>query len=579
MKRYIFDTECYIDYFLLMLRDIDTEQVFSAEMYPGKELGINQLPEGLYIGFNSKNYDLPILSLALAGCDNQTLKRASDSIIVGKLKPWDIEREFGGIDLRGLDHIDIMEVAPGQCGLKAYGGRLHSSKLQDLPIDPSANISESDRALLREYCANDLQTTLDLHNKVLPQIELRVKMGNQYGIDLRSKSDAQIAEAVIKSEVEKITGGKIYRPELSPDFKFKYKPPKFINFQTEGMNWVLNVIRNAEFGIDDTGAVITPIQLQDLRVNIGKGQYRMGSGGLHSCENSVSYVEPLIDRDVASYYPSLILTNEWYPSQMGEAFLQVYKSILDRRLIAKQTGDKVTNEALKIVVNGSFGKFGSKWSSLYSPELLIQVTLTGQLALLMLIELLETYGVEVVSANTDGVVMKAHPAIDWIVTLWELTTGLTTEETKYRALHSRDVNNYIAIKDDGAVKLKGAYALDSISKNPTNVVCVDAVVNYLRDGISPHVTVSCCRDITKFVTIRKVTGGGEKNGKYLGKIVRWYYGEGEVSYINYFGKTNKVPKSDGAIPIMQFGLFPNDIDYLWYIREAQSILKDLGVSL
>lgn len=60
----------------------------------------------------------------------------------------------------------------------------------------------------------------------------------------------------------------------------------------------------------------------------------------------------------------------------------------------------------KIVLNGTFGKLGSKYSFLYSPNLMIQVTITGQLALLMLIEALEAAGISVVSANTDGIVSR-----------------------------------------------------------------------------------------------------------------------------------------------------------------------------
>ena len=111
-----------------------------------------------------------------------------------------------------------------------------------------------------------------------------------------------------------------------------------------------------------------------------------------------------MDCDVASYYPSIILNQGLCPANIGENFLRVYKKIVDERLKAKKEGDKVVSESLKIVINGSFGKFGSKFSALYAPEMLLQVTLTGQLALLMLIEKLENADIKVISANTDGVV-------------------------------------------------------------------------------------------------------------------------------------------------------------------------------
>ena len=74
--------------------------------------------------------------------------------------------------------------------------------MQDLPIEPNALISASQRALLREYCHNDLNTTKILYDALKPQIVLREQMSEQYNIDLRSKSDAQIAECIIKHELE-----------------------------------------------------------------------------------------------------------------------------------------------------------------------------------------------------------------------------------------------------------------------------------------------------------------------------------------------------------------------------------------
>src|SRR5665648_505827 len=114
----------------------------------------------------------------------------------------------------------------------------------------------------------------------------------------------------------------------------------------------------------------------------------------------------LIDKDCTSYYPSIILGLRLYPTHMGDCFLEVYETIVNKRLEAKRNKDKVVANALKITINGSFGKLGSKYSNLYAPDLLIQVTLTGQLALLMLIEMIEGIGISIVSGNTDGIVIK-----------------------------------------------------------------------------------------------------------------------------------------------------------------------------
>lgn len=252
------------------------------------------------------------------------------------------------------------------------------------------------------------------------------------------------------------------------------------------------------------------------------------------------------------------------------------------RLEQELSKDTVTADSLKICVNGSVGKLGSKWSCLYSPALLIQVTVTGQLALLMLIEALESDGIPVVSANTDGIVIKCPAAkaslLESHIKLWEFWTGFETEETRYRALYSRDVNNYVAIKPNGDVKTKGAYAGTGLQKSPASEICTEAVVKFLSSRTPIEQTVRGCTDITKFVSIRSVTGGAQWNGEALGKSIRWYYATGQSGAIHYGKNGNKVPKTDGAKPLMQLpDAFPDDVDHGRYINEAHAMLKDLGV--
>lgn len=587
----VLDIEVYKDYFLVMLRDISDQHICHFESHSGQLLNSSELLSTLkvcrLVTFNGNNFDIPLLSAAIAGFDCEKLKAICDAIIVNGFKPWQLEKRFNFKLLKGLDHIDLIEVAPGMASLKIYGGRLHIPKMQDLPIEPSASISPQDREELRTYCANDLKVTEALYRFLLPQIELRERMGAEYGLDLRSKSDAQIAEAVICQEVGKILKSEVNRPEVQPGTTFKYTAPKFIEFATAPMQELLAMIQGLDLAVIANGSVMLPKSLSDAEIKIGAGSYRMGIGGLHSTEKSVAHVADdktlLVDRDVTSYYPAIILRNNWAPAHMGQAFTTVYRGIVDKRLEAKRSGDKVTAEALKITVNGSFGKLGSKWSKLYAPHLMIQTTLTGQLALLMLIEQLEAFGIQVVSANTDGIVIKCvledEMLMNLIVSVWEAKTGFETEETRYRALYSRDVNNYIAIKADGSVKLKGAYALASLQKNPTNLISTMAAVKYLTKAKAVEETIAECQDITQFVTVRQVKGGAVKDGKYLGKAVRWYYsilGHGPIQYkVNGY----TVARSDGAMPLMELPAeFPKDVDDDWYVAEANSILKEVGAA-
>ena len=314
----------------------------------------------------------------------------------------------------------------------------------------------------------------------------------------------------------------------------------------------------------------------------------MGIGGLHSCEKSQSVyagnTHILADFDVASYYPSIILQQDIAPDSMGDDFTAVYKSIVERRIAAKRSGDKVTADTLKIVVNGSFGKLGSKYSALYAPNLLIQTTITGQLALLMLIERIEGIGAKVVSANTDGIVIFApktlENALADVTFNWELDTSYELERSDYAALHSRDVNNYFAVKKDGSVKRKGAFAQAGLMKNPVFEIVSDAVADHLAGKAEYRAVIRSCRDLNKFVMLRKVTGGAVWRGEEIGKAVRFYYSTdvGIDETINYAKNTNKVPQSDGARPCLDLPeMFPSDVDFERYVGMAKMVFEQIGV--
>lgn len=252
------------------------------------------------------------------------------------------------------------------------------------------------------------------------------------------------------------------------------------------------------------------------------------------------------------------------------------------RVKAEMLAAKTEADAKKLCTNGSFGKLGSKWSVLYSPQLMIQVTVTGQLALLMLIEQLEDAGMTVVSANTDGVVIRCptyrESELAYCINQWEAVTGFTTEETRYQSLYSRDVNNYIAVKEDGSVKTKGVFANPGLMKNPTNMIVNEAVVDYVTKCSPVSKTIRTCSDVRKFLTVRTVAGGAEQGGKYLGKVVRWYYSTRSPGPITYRSNGNKAARSDGSMALMVLpdGI-PDDLDYDWYVREAESILREVGV--
>ncbi|MDP2263261.1 MAG: hypothetical protein Q8K24_08895 [Hydrogenophaga sp.] len=657
MKRtLVLDIELYSNYLLVMFKSIDTRRVMAFEAFPSGTFadpqaldagrvsdpqaldvaGITRiLREFRIVTFNGLDFDMPLLWMALSGRTVSEVKAAANHIIKGGLRGWQFEQHYQIKVPKWVDHIDLKESVPGVAiSLKLYGGRLHSKRLQDLPIEPNAVILPERRAGLRTYCENDLDTTIDLWLKATDPkgdiIATRELMSAEFGIDLRSKSDAQIAEAAIKASVVKAKGEPVYRQDVTPGTTYRFKPMPWLQFNDPVLRAKFEQVLAAEFYVKADGKVQMPACLEGASVQLSTGGsvYRMGVGGLHSSESAAAHVATpdvlLRDTDVVSYYPSLILLCGLFPRNMGAHFQRVYRDFFDRRIHAKKVGHKSTAQTLKIVLNGTFGKLGSRYSVLYSPDLMLQVTVTGQLALLMLIERLEAAGIAVVSANTDGIVQKCPAHLDdvrrQIIARWERETCLETEDVGYRGLFSRDVNNYIALKEGGGVKTKGVFTPPGVMKNPDFDIIAEAVCAWLDRGTPIGETVIGCQDIRRFVCVQRVTGGAQmptgtqvldnwewnktagaweqwhgqrllkekRKGRpkpavvtadavYLGEVVRWYRSTRSTQHIEKVGNGNKVPSSDNAMPCMELpDTMPADVDYDWYIGEACRALRLIG---
>lgn len=342
------DTECYRNYWLLRIRDLASRKTYKFELFNGT---VHFSPEELrgtlerftVITFNGMSYDEPMTAIALTGVGPEVLKRASDMIIVGRMRPWTV-REFFNAPRTSFDHVDLIEVVPTMVNLKVYMGRLHCRRMQDLPIEPNAIITEADRQRLIEYNDNDLDGTEALFHKFKEQLNLRIKMGRAYGVDLRSKSDAQIAEVIIGAALRQV-GVNVSKTDVRPH-AFRYKPPVFLHQGGPILQEVLALVRDTDFIVQENGYVKMPKQLAERVISIGQGKYRMGLGGLHSSEQRQSVQAGdgsimILDRDVASYYPAIIIQTGLYPEHIGSKFLDVYRKIRDERIAAKNKAQEI----------------------------------------------------------------------------------------------------------------------------------------------------------------------------------------------------------------------------------------------
>ena len=607
-----------------------------------------------WVGFNSKKFDSVITSAVVGwGMTPEDLK--SDivpKIIEQRLQPFQIYRT-GHHEAPPFDdtkkvtrwakdeevsrHIDLFDVAPGvKTSLKIYMARMHAETLQDLPYRHDDEIdTPTKRKIVEDYCHNDIRGTYMLWSALQEEITLRRDLSAEFKLDLMSKSDAQMAEAIFKKMLD--------LPKAPPPPEFvRYKLPKHI-IKTRN-RVLLDLIDRTEkwdFEINqNNGSPVQPDWMKDGLIAIGDGRYKFGLGGLHSEHDQQLYVHTddeyeVSDFDAASYYPNIIVKCGFIPNMAGakgEQFIDLYCEFLARRMGAKRDGIKKIANALKILLNGTFGKLGSMFSRLFAPDLLLGVTITGQLNLLCLIdELIKIKGVTVLSANTDGIMVKfprgTRAAVEAVFAKNSNRTGFEYEETPYRTVALRDVNNYIAIGMDGKVKGKGVHSdVDSkpepLKTHRSFTICSRAALEFIRSGTPVEKTIRGCKDIRDFVSM--ANGDGQSGGLQtvrlgtfddwteieprvwenhigrrskrksrpdpyeaavpgsevkIGRVVRWYISRyPNLPAIRTVKGLRQVPLTEGGMLCMTLPkVLPKDIDLKWYVDRTNDMLKGMGV--
>ena len=238
----------------------------------------------------------------------------------------------------------------------------------------------------------------------------------------------------------------------------------YVQFQTPELQAFLGKIKKMHLGIQD-----------DFKeeIHFYDNVYSFMKGGLHT-ENKPEIFEAdeeyeIIDWDVSSYYPAIIINNRKYPAHLGEQFLKGYKKMFERRLELKPQAKKNKRiagivGALKLAVNSVYGKSSDMQNWIYDRQLTMFTTITGELSLMMLIEAYELAGIHVISANTDGVtILVKNASFDTMHKInkwWMDLTSYELERTDYQKIIFSTVNDYIAIKTDGEIKKKGDFLTD-----------------------------------------------------------------------------------------------------------------------
>ena len=229
-----FDCEVYANYFLVAFLN-GNGQVKTIEKINDSESDFNGLLKVFrnrtFVGFNSTSFDWPMLAAFMAGYTNKELLDLCNSIIISGEFAYNTYKN-NNLKKPNVDSIDLIEVAAGKYSLKEYGAQLHAKSLIELPYKPGSTLTIEQCQNVKDYCINDLQLTKLLYDELLPEIELRVDMGKLYNFDLRSKSRAQIAEAVIRDGLIK-TGIRIAPSENKVPKSVTYEAPTYVTLTNQ----------------------------------------------------------------------------------------------------------------------------------------------------------------------------------------------------------------------------------------------------------------------------------------------------------------------------------------------------------
>lgn len=305
--------------------------------------------------------------------------------------------------------------------------------------------------------------------------------------------------------------------------------------------------------------------------------------------------------DVASYYPHLMTicgyTSRNIPSP------EVFENVLEQRMKAKAAGDKATANALKLVVNTTYGAMLNQYNDLFDPLMGRSVCITGQLFLLEMAQNLyqNVEDLVIVQLNTDGVMIEfyedQYEEVLAIVNEWQSRTGFELEEDSVALIAQKDVNNYVEVQPNGSVKTKGGYLVRGIAPagafNVNNNACIvaTALKEYFVNGTPVEETINGCNDIFQFQIIAKA-GAKYREAYHLvdgekvpvQKVNRVYATKDER-----YGKLFKVKAENDSTAKIEMlpehciidndnHLTIDDVDKTFYIEMAKKRINDfLGI--
>ena len=486
------------------------------------------------------------------------------------------------------------------------------------------NINDFSRYVLPKYVdpmlhynKNDVFLVCEVVRQKPDEVKLRYAITAAFKVNVLCSARANIADKLTVKFYSDMSGlhrdqfikGRTERTKLS----FKKIIFPHIKFKTKELQNLLDYMKNVVVYHTNKDAFSKEITFYGTT-------YTLACGGIHTkdipviLESNDKYIYKHFDYN--SYYPSIIISYNVAPKHLNQkVFVNMVKYFRDTRVKCKHTKDsegyvisgvpnKIAAEALKIVINSIYGKFGSELFFLYDRFAQLQVTINGQLMTMTLVEELELNGIHVISANTDGIVIRLPrdkiEVFKDITKRWNETNKMGADSEDYKAYYARDVNNYFAVWPDESVDAKGALDpkqyLKELKKGYDMPIVAKAVFEYLYKGVPVMQTLREHKDILDFCKTQNVGRQFEVvyskiiDGKiqkiYSQRHIRFYVSTHGVIVQKENKNTKALSKLASGLPVQILNSLDDkpieerDIDYKYYYNECYKIIDPikLGIS-
>lgn len=632
LKILVFDIETMTEMFLVGVYNPETDQYFEFEVsaYAYQLDSFIRFTEVYHdyhwVGYNNLRFDSQVVEwviknyetwhelTALEVCAKIALK-AQDVIDDANYDVFPEYREeqlsLSQVDLFKIHHYDNKN---RMVSLKRLEFEMDLDNIEEMPIHHAKiNLTEEECRLTRVYCRHDVLATYEFYKITIGdcthplykgnnQIELRQDIEAEFGIPCLNYSDSKIGDEMIKKyycQEKNIKYNELPKKgTFRSDIKVKNCIAKYVTFITPELKAFLNRVKQMSLGLTDDF---------NEKIHFYDNVYSFMKGGLHT-ENSPKIFEAddeyeIIDWDVSSYYPAIIINNGRYPAHLGKEFLRGYKQMFEKRLELKplaKTDKKIAGivGALKLAVNSVYGKSSDMQNWIYDRQLTMFTTITGELSLMMLIEQYELRGIHVISANTDGVTVRIKKTdlevMNAINNWWMELTTYELERTDYSKIIFSTVNDYLAVMTNGKIKKKGDFLTDfELHKNKSARVVPIALEQWFINGTPVEETIKNHKNVYDFAIRQKASrnfhyeGHSKERGVNIyNKLIRYYVsktGEKILKIKNPECQTNAAAVSQveaGEWMCTVCNHLPKDhpldnINYSYYIDKAERIINKI----